>query len=290
MFKSWKISKPKVLAIAAIFSVLQVLSINQSAHAAAKYPSRIISLSPSATEDLFAIGAGKQVLAVDSLSNYPKNAPISKLDAFTPNVEAIAAKKPDLVILQSSATKATSVKAALEKLKIKVFFEETPSAIDGVYAELKSLGAVTGHTSQATALIAQMKVKIQSAIASVKNSSAISVFHEVDSTLYSAASSTFIGGVYKSFGLINVADAAATADSYGYPQLTSEYLIQVNPSVVFLADGQSSYDVAARPGWNGITAVQKNQIVSLPEDIASRWGVRLVNLYQLIADALKKVK
>jgi iron complex transport system substrate-binding protein len=257
---------------------------------AASMPTRIISLSPSATEDLFAIGAGKNVIAVDSLSNYPASAPTTKLDAFTPNVEAIAKYKPDLVVLQSSATKAVSVKAALEKLKIKVFFEVTPSDLNGVYAEITALGKATGTSSGSTKVVTAMKAKIAKAISLGKRSTPLPIFHEVDNTLYSATSSTFIGHVYAAFNTTNVADAADTADSYGYPQLTNEYLLKSNPSVIFLGDEEPKAKVLARAGWNAIDAVSKSHVIELPADIPSRWGPRLADFYQFVANTLIAIK
>lgn len=255
-----------------------------------KAPHRIISLSPSATEDLFAIGAGKQVIAVDSYSNFPANAPTSKLDAFTPNVEAIAKYKPDLVVLQSSATKAASVKASLEKLKIKVFYEVTPTNLEGAYAEITALGSVTGNTYGASQTIKKMKADISKAITAGKLTSSLPIFHEVDNTLYSATSKTFIGRVYADFNTFNIADAADTADSYGYPQLTNEYILKANPAVIFLGDGESAKTVSARAGWNAVDAVAKNHIAVLPADIPSRWGPRLVNFYQFVSNTLVALK
>jgi len=273
-----------------VVGVIATVTALQPTTAAAKYPSRIISLSPSATEDLFAIGAGKQVVAVDSLSNFPANAPMTKLDAFTPNVEAIAKYKPDLVILQSSATKAQSIKSALESLKIKVYFEVTPSDLAGAYSEIAALGEATGKAAQATKLITSMKAAIKTAIAKGRKSSPLAIFHEVDNTLYSATSKTFIGRVYADFNTRNIADAADTADSYGYPQLTNEYLLKANPSVIFLSDGEKVASVAARAGWISIDAVAKNHIVVLPDDIPSRWGPRLVNFYQFVSTTLSAIK
>ena len=278
----------KKSAIAVIGIALMTLT--PSVHASPKYPSRIISLSPSATEDLFAIGAGRSVIAVDSLSNFPVNAPTSKLDAFSPNVEAIAKYKPDLVILQSSATKATSVKAALEKLKIQVFFEVTPADLNGAYTEISALGTSTGHMQEAKTVIARMKKGIAKAIATGRRKSALPIFHEVDNTLYSATSKTFIGRVYADFNTLNIADAADTADSYGYPQLTNEYILKANPSVIFLADSEPIANISTRAGWSSIEAVAKNQIIELPNDIPSRWGPRLLDFYQFVSHSLSSIK
>lgn len=277
-------------------SVLLFLSLSlivagaSDSFAATHYPARIISLSPSATEDLFAIGAGKAVIAVDSLSNYPINAPITKLDAYSPNVEAIAKYKPDLVVLNSSANKSSSVKAALEKLKIKVFYEMTPSDVQGAYAEINALGTLTGNNSKASRLVASMKTSIANAISVGRVKTAIPIFHEVDNTLYTATSKTFIGHVYSDFNTTNIADAADTADSGGYPQLTNEYVLKANPAVIYLGDGEPVANVLARAGWNSVDAVAHNHVIELPADIPSRWGPRLVNFYQFISTSLNSIK
>jgi iron complex transport system substrate-binding protein len=288
MFKSRKfLTKLVITAITA-----SLLTVSQT-QAASNIPKRIISLSPSATEILYAIGSGKQVIAVDDLSNYPSEAPMTKLSAFNPNVEALLNYKPDLIILNADATKALEVKAALEKLKIKVFLESAPKTLREAYLEITALGRATGKISGAQSVVSDMKRKISAAVKSGRTSKKISFFHELDNTLYTATSDTFIGKVYKDFNLINIADPAATADSAGYPQLQSEYVIKANPKIVFLADAQYGESLASlikRPGWNGISAVKNKNVVALPEDIPSRWGPRLVDFYQFIADAIVKVK
>ena len=258
-----------------------------------KKPTRIISLSPSATESLFEIGAGKQVLAVDSLSNFPKSAPITELSAFEPNVEAIVALKPDLVVLSVDAMKSLVVKEALEKLKIPVLMEKAPETLAQAYKEIEVLGAVTDRTSEAKKVTFKMAALIKSIINRTKKTVKITFFHELDNTLYSVTSDTFIGKVYKDFGLINIADKAAGADSYGYPQLSAEYLLKTDPDVIFLADaeyGESAATVKARAGWSGITAVTKKNVFALPNDIPSRWGPRLVDFYRYVAASLAMVK
>lgn len=272
--------------------VLSVLGLTPTS-AASGNPKRIISLSPSATETLFAIGAGPQVIAVDDLSNFPTNAPISKLSAFSPNVEALLNYKPDLIILNADATKAIEVKAALEKLKIKVFLEKAPKNLSQAYLEITALGRATGNLIGSQAVVATMKSKIRAAIKSGRKPKKISFFHELDNTLYTATSDTFIGKVYKDFNLTNVADPAASADSAGYPQLQSEYLIKSNPRIIFLSDAQYGETLATlmkRPGWNGISAVVKKSVIALPEDIPSRWGPRLVEFYEFIAGAIGTIK
>jgi iron complex transport system substrate-binding protein len=258
----------------------------------AKKPTKIISLSPSATEILYAVGAGSQILAVDNLSNYPANAPVSEISAFEPSVEAILAKKPDLVLLSIDSTKAPQIRNALVKLGIPVLMEKAPATLKDVYAENTLLARVTDRQAGAVKLNASMAKSIKEILAKAKKSSKIRIFHELDDTYYSVTSNTFIGKVYKDFGAVNIADAAAGADNSGYPQLSAEYLLKSDPQVIFLADAQygvTSDSVSKRAGWSQISAVKNKKIVELPADIPSRWGPRLVDFYKLIGASLAKV-
>ena len=288
----FKILQSNASRLVATFSIAALVSVVLVIPSHAANPSRIISLSPSATETLFAIGANKQVIAVDDLSNFPSTAPMTALSAFTPNVEALVTYKPDLIILNSSATKAEDVRKQLTKLGIPVYWEVSPNSLDEAYGEIASIGKAIGRTKEAQTLVADMKSKITSAIKKYRKGKSVTFFHELDNTLYSATSETFIGSVYKSFGLTNIADAAASADSYGYPQLTSEYVIKANPRVIYLADaeyGESVKTVSSRAGWKNVTAVRKKQILALPADIPSRWGPRLVDFYEFIGQSLAKL-
>jgi iron complex transport system substrate-binding protein len=282
--KFFRVATVVALSLSATFVV------TNTAYAA--IPQRIISLSPSATEDLFAIGAGSQVLAVDDLSNFPSSAPMSKLSAFTPNVEALVSYKPDLVILNSTATKAEDVRKQLTKLGVLVYWELSPVSLNDAYKEISDLGKITSRVKEANTVISGMKSRIATAITTHRKGKSVTIFHELDNTLYSATSDTFIGSVYKSFNLNNIADAAASADSYGYPQLNSEYIVKVNPRIIYLADaeyGESFKSVSSRPGWKNITAVRKKQVVILPTDIPSRWGPRLADFYEFIGQTLAKL-
>jgi iron complex transport system substrate-binding protein len=256
-----------------------------------KKPTKIISLSPSATEIFFALGAGSQILAVDSLSNFPTNAPISQISAFEPNVEAVIAKKPDLVLLSVESMKSSQTRDALMKFGIPVLMEKAPLTLKDVYAENTMLARVTDRQAAGLRLNASMAKSIKNIVAKADKSTKVRIFHELDDTYYSVTSNTFIGKVYKEFGAVNIADAASGADSSGYPQLSAEYLVKSDPQVIFLADAQygvTSDSVAKRAGWSQISAVKNNKIVELPADIPSRWGPRLVNFYRLIGNSLAK--
>ena len=256
--------------------------------ATARPPQRIISLSPAATESLFAIGAGNQVVAVDDQSDYPKKAPRTSLSGVTPNVEAIASYRPDLVVVQYDAG---GVVEGLRKLSIRVLVQPSAQNLAAAYGEIAQLGNVTGHKRAATALIVRMKRTIKRAIASAPRRR-LSVYHELSPDFYSATSKTFIGGIYKLFGLRNIADAADSTGS-GYPQLSAEYILSANPSLVVLADtrccGQTVAAVAKRPGWNGVAAVRTGAVVAIDDSIASRWGPRIVQFVQAVAKALRKL-
>ena len=251
---------------------------------------RIVSISPTGTEMLFAIGAGDRVVAVDQLSYYPDEAPVTDLDGWNPNVEAIASYDPDLVVMQTSG----DVGASLEALGIEVWAHDAPFAFEDLYAQIEQLGEVTGQTDEAAALVAGMRGEIAELVAAAPDASGLSYYHELDNTLYTVTSSTFIGQVYSLFGLSNVADPAdADGSAWGYPQLSDEYLVDVDPDVIFLADtlccGQSAQTVAARPGWELLGAVQDGRIVELNDDIVSRWGPRLVDFIAAISGVLVSI-
>jgi iron complex transport system substrate-binding protein len=261
-----------------------------SAARTASIPSRIVSLSPSATDDLFAVGAGKQVVAVDSLSTYPKQAPVTKLSAFTPNVEAIANYKPDLVVI---AFDENHIVAQLAKLHIKTLIEPAAANLAQVYAEIQQLGTVTGHAAQAKTAVGRMKAKINAIVKKIpRPTTQLSVYQELDPTYYSVTSHTFIGQVYSTLGLKNIADAAGGGSDY--PQLSAEYIVASNPDLIVLADtvccGQGFKSVAARPGWGNIAAVKNHEVVRIDDSIASQWGTRIVNFFQAIGSAVKTLE
>ena len=268
---------------------LNIVSADFAAKLPAK-PVRIISLSPSATEIIFAINAGSQVLAVDDNSNYPANVPTSALSGFAPNLEAIVALDPDFVILNKDSTKSDAIHKSLTNLGIPVMMEEAARNLNDVYKEIRIIGKAVDQQVKARKLIVNMQKRIAKVIESSKKVKSQSFFHELDNTLYTATSKTFIGNVYRDLGLKNVADAASGADSSGYPQLSAEYLIRSNPQIIFLADaqyGESISTVKARPGWQSIAAVKNGRIIELPADIPSRWGPRIVDFYELVAKSIK---
>jgi iron complex transport system substrate-binding protein len=265
------------------------VSVNNGKVTVPKRPARIVSLSPTATETLFAIGAGAQVVAVDDQSDYPKNAPRTTLSGFTPNVESIAGYRPDLVVISFDPK---GLSEALGKLGIPVVHQDAAATLKGAYQQIRQLGKVTGHTPQADGLVTRMKQRIASIVAKTRTKTTGStVYHELDPTLFSLTSNTFVGRIYEMFGLRNVADEAKGGTDY--PQLSAEYVVSANPDLIVLADtvccAQSARTVASRPGWSRIAAVRSGSVVRLDDSIASRWGPRLVNLVRAIGTALDRL-
>jgi cobalamin transport system substrate-binding protein len=282
-----------IAVVAALAAALVVVSLSAAAHqrthAKHRYPHRIVSLSPTSTEDLFALGAGRQVVAVDQDSNYPKRAPRTKLSGFTPNVEAVANYHPDLVVISYDPGNFAS---QLRDLGIKVVFEKAADNLKQAYGEILQLGRLTGHNRGAKAVVHSMQTHLAAIVRSVpKTRRHLRVYHELDPTYYSATSSTFIGSIYKLFGFQDIADAAG-GTSGGYPQLSGEYIIAKNPQIIVLADTkccQQSYaTVADRPGWGTIAAVEHHRVVAADDDVASRWGPRIVQFARTVARIAKE--
>lgn len=250
-------------------------------------PSAIVSLSPTATEMLFAIGADDQVEAVDDQSDFPADVPTTDLSGFEPNIEAIVSYAPDLVVL---ANDIGGVVKGLGKLGVPVLLQPAAATIDDTYAQIEQLGTVTGHAEEATTTIAQMRKEVEQIVASAPDGGGMAVYHELDDTYYSVTSDTFIGQVYSMFGVENIADEAKGAGS-GYPQLSSEYIVDRDPSLIVLADGeccgQSPATVAARPGWGNLTAVTDGSVIEVDDAVASRWGPRVVDFMRAVAEGLQ---
>jgi iron complex transport system substrate-binding protein len=251
---------------------------------------KIVSLSATATEMLYAIGAEDQLVAVDNFSNYPEAAASfeNKIDASQPSAEAIAALDATAVLL---AYDPGNLQTQLEALGITVWTGAVATSFDDSYKQITELGELTGKTAEAEALVTAMKADIETAVSSMELPDApISYFYELDNTYFSVTSNTFVGQIMSQFNLQNIADLAEAGNNY--PQLSQEAIISANPQLIFLADTkccqQDAKTVAARPGWNKIDAVTNGNVVELDDDLASRWGPRVVDLVKQVAAAVAK--
>ncbi len=252
-------------------------------------PERIVSLSSTATEMLFAIGAGDQVVAVDEYSTYPAEAPVTDLSGFSPNMEAIIGFEPDLVFLSYDPG---DLQAGLAAVGIPSLRYTTALSLDDSYDQIEAIGAVTGHIGEAAEVVSAMQSDIDRIVAFATVPDGISFYHEVDATLYSASSHSFLGQIYAMLGLDNIADAA-DPDGIGFPQLAAEYVVSQDPDLIVLADvdfGVTVESLSERPGWSEMTAVENGSIVELDAYLASNWGPRVVEFLQTIADAVSELE
>lgn len=251
-------------------------------------PTNIVSLSPTATEMLFAIGAGQQVEAVDDQSNFPPEAPITKLSGFEPNAEAVIGYDPDLVI---ASDEHPGLAKALAAVDVPFLVQPAAAALEDTYDQLVQLGLATGNEERATEVVESMRSDVDEIVAGLPRfDEPPTYYHELDDTYFTVTSETFVGQVYGMLGLENIADEAKGAAS-GYPQLSAEYIIDADPDLIFLADtkccGQSAATVARRPGWDQISAVRNDAVVELDDDIASRWGPRIVEFLEIVAERVE---
>lgn len=254
-------------------------------------PQRIVSLAPSMTEILFAIGAGEQVVGRDEFSIYPEEAlAVTSIGAMWDELpsEAILALEPDLVLAAQIISE--DQVAALRDLGLDVYWQENPATYEELWENLLDIGRLTGHEAETETLIADLEARVQvvqEKIASV--SERPSVFYELDATdpsnPWTAGSGTFIDYIITQAGGTN----AASSLQGDYAQLSSEQLIAENPDVILLADapyGTTPESVAARPGWESITAVRENAMYPIDPNMMSVPGPRLVDALEETARLL----
>jgi len=251
-------------------------------------PEAIISLSSTATEMLFDIGAGPQVIAVDDQSNFPQAAPMTDLSGFTPNLEAILSLQPDLVVIFFDPGELIT---GLEAAGIPVLSQGSAFTVDDVYRQIEALGKATGNVEGAAASNSAIQTGLEAAVtASGDLGEGVTYYHEISSDFYTATSSTFFGEIYGLFGMENIADPAdADGSAFGFPQISSEFIVTSDPEIIFLANvfyGESAETVSLRPGWNVMSAVRNGPIAELDSDVASRGGPRIVEFAESISNAL----
>ena len=254
-------------------------------------PKHLVSLSPGATEIVYALGAEDELAAVDKDADYPDGAKnfATKLDAYQPNVESIVALQPDLVIV---ATDSNGIVAALDRVNVPVLFSDINTdvrTVNDVLRQIKLIGTATGKSANADSLISDLRERINGVTSKVEDVSAADgprVYHELDDTYYSASSGSFIGDVYR---LLKAQNIAGDGGGVAYPQLTQEAIIAGNPQAIILADeafGTTADSVKARPGWANIDAVKNGKIFGVDPNVISRPGPRIVDALEQVAKDL----
>jgi iron complex transport system substrate-binding protein len=254
-------------------------------------PQRIISLAPSNTEILFAIGAGDQVVGRDQLSDFPEEAKNatdigSTYDAL--NTELIVSLKPDFVLAAQINT-SEQVKQ-LEDLGLTVYYLKNPTTIEGMYGNLELVAQMTGHEEEAATLIESLKKRVATVDEKIAPiSSRPGVFYEIDGTdpakPFTAGKGTFITQLIERAGGHNIA-----ADLEEYPQLSLEQVVAADPAFIILGDaryGVTPESIAQRPGWENLSAVKNGRVVPFNDDLVSRPGPRLVEALEELAKLLR---
>ena len=248
-------------------------------------PIRIMSLSATATEMLYAIGAGHQVVAVDQYSTTPRNAPRTNLSGYETGAESYLPYHPDLVVLAQSEG---AVISQLQALHIPALLLPPANTIADSYSQFAELGKATGHEEGAVTEVSSIADQLTSVAATVgSRAKGATYYQELDPTLYSVASHTCRGASYSSLRMVNIADSAAASSGNQYPQLSAEYLLKANPDYVFLADsvccGASATSFAARPGFATLKAVRLHHVFAINDSTASQWGPNIVTFLQIVA-------
>lgn len=251
-------------------------------------PERMVVLSPSLTEMIYAIGAGDQVIAVDSYSNVPDDAPVTELSGFRPNIEAIGEYDPDLVVV---ARDRDDVVATLEGVGITVLVLSSADDIDDVYEQIGTIGVATGHADEAAAVTDSMRSEIDAQLARAPQfEEPPTYYYELSGDYHSLTSDTFVGSIFDAAGLVNVADTVDPAAG-GYPQLSAEYILDADPDFIIVAHTDGSVptieELASRPGWGSLTAIESESVIWLDPEVAARWGPRIVDLVTEIVDGLE---
>jgi iron complex transport system substrate-binding protein len=254
-------------------------------------PQAIVSLSPSVTEDLFAIGAGDQVVGRTEFDNYPPEAAslptIGGFSASSISIEAIVELQPDLVI--AGSLRQAEVVEALEAQGITVF-TVAPSSLADIEDVLLTLGEITGHSAEAAALVGNMQDRMDAVaakIGTIPPEEHVSLFYEVwHEPLTTTSDKTFIGEIIDLAGGNNIFGNLEDT----YPNISTEEVVERNPEVIV---GPSSHIdqltpeiIAARPGWENISAVTEKRIYVLAEDVISRPGPRVVDALETLASFL----
>jgi iron complex transport system substrate-binding protein len=254
-------------------------------------PQRIISLAPSNTEILFAIGAGDQVVGRDTLSDFPEEAKAvtdigSTFEAL--NTELIVSLEPDFVLAAEINTP-EQVKQ-LEDLGLTVYYLKNPLTLEEMYGNLELVAQMTGHQQEAAALVESLKERVAAVDEKIAPiSSRFSVFYELDATdpakPFTAGKGTFITQLIDRAGGINIA-----SDLEGYPQLSLEQVVAADPAFIILGDaryGVTPESIAQRPGWENLSAVKNGNILPFNDDLVSRPGPRLVDALEELAKLLR---
>lgn len=247
---------------------------------------RIVSMSPTHTETLFALGLGEFVVAVDSTSDFPAAAEAvrrSDLNASSADVSTLLSLEPDVVIVGDDPT---GLAGRLSAEGIAVYSGPPADTLEDVYTQIEDIAGIVGRPELGADLTGSMRADVARIIESLPPGER-TYFHEIDPSLVTIGPGTFLDTLYRELGLTPIVDSD---DGTGFAQLTPDQVISANPDVIVLADADccavDADQVASRPGWSSISAVDNGAIVAISDAEAQRWGPRVVDLLRTVAGAV----
>lgn len=246
-------------------------------------PQRIVSVAPTPTEILFAVGAGGQVVGVDDYSDYPaQTANLTKVGSYTLNTEAIIALQPDLVVAGDLVPRSQLELLKSQGIPYVLFADRT---LDDVFKTVRLAGVITGHVQEADQLATNLSARVDTVTAKTldPNVTKTKVYVEYY-PMYTYGPGSFGDDLIRLAGATNIAHNASSE----YPAITNEFIIAQDPQMIIYTSGVMSSTtnatIESRPGWENITAVETHQIYSIDDNLVSRYGPRIVDgLEQLAA-------
>ncbi len=252
---------------------------------------RIVSMAPSNTEILFAIGAGEQVIGRDSFSNYPEEAKaVEEIGGLTGsyNLEKITSLQPDLVLL--AGINSVELVDSLEKLNLKVFYLSNPKDFEGLFANIETVGRLTGMEENAAGFVKEKREKVDAIRKKMETVETIlKVYYELDGTdptrPWTTGPGTYMDLMIHIVGGENIGMNLSSE----WAQISQEEILVQNPDVILLGDAAYSVTpqmVVARPGWSAITAVKNGRVEVFDDDFVSRPGPRMVEGLEMLARIL----
>lgn len=246
-------------------------------------PQRIVSLSAALTEMIFAVGAGDQVVAADEYSNYPPEVPTTDLSGFRPNAEAIIGYQPDLVFVSSNRD---GIVESLQGVGLTVVHLTSADSVDHALEQVGVVAAATGHADAGETLTADLRDRLDQLTAA--DAEPVTYYYELSDTYHSATSDSFIGSLLVLANFTSIADGVGDG-SDRYPQLSAEFILGAEPDFILVAVPEDPAakiaEIAARPGWAQLDAVREGRVIVLEQDIATRWGPRIVELLATVVEA-----
>jgi iron complex transport system substrate-binding protein len=248
---------------------------------------RVVSLAPSLTEILFALGAGDLLVGVTDFCDYPPQASQKPKvgTVLAPNAEVVLALQPNLVLATTEGNRQETV-LLLERLQIPIFVVR-PEGLEGIYASIRSVGGLLGRPARASAVVESMRSRVAWVAGQVKGRPPARVLYVLwPDPLITAGRGSIIDALIGVAGGENVAGGI----SLRYPRLNLEEVLRVDPEVILLA-GMGSRPLRAESvqgweGWQVLRAVKAGRVQALDGDLLHRPGPRIVEGLEAIARAL----